>query len=165
MTLTEICQNIRQLVPMKEAVEFYGLPVNRAGFISCPFHEEKTPSCKIYESSFNCFGCGAGGDVIDFVRKLYEIDFKAAVTRINCDFGLNLPLKREPSKEEQERARKIKAEREQKAEEKRVLSILTDRYSVRHRELWQQSKQRALSDEEVCELDCCSTWLDAHPVR
>ncbi|MGN0656589.1 MAG: CHC2 zinc finger domain-containing protein [Ruminiclostridium sp.] len=165
MTPAEICQNIRQLVPMREAAEFYGFSVNRAGFISCPFHEEKTPSCKIYESSFNCFGCGENGDVIDFVRELYKIDFKAAVTRINCDFGLDLPLKREPSKEEQERARKLKAEREQKAEEKRVLSILTDRYSVRHRELWQQSKQRALSDEETCELACHATWLDAHPVR
>lgn len=165
MTPTEICQNIRQLVPMKEAVEFYGFPVNRTGFISCPFHGEKTPSCKIYETSFNCFGCGAGGDIIDFVRGLYSLDFKAAVTRINCDFGLDLPLKREPTKEERERARKLEAEREQKAEEKRALSILTDRYSVRHRELWQQQKQRPLSDEEACELSCCSSWLDANPVR
>ena len=41
---------------------------NRVGL--CPFHSEKTPSFTIYpdNQSFYCFGCGAGGDVVTFIR-------------------------------------------------------------------------------------------------
>lgn len=51
------------------------------GFIKCPFHEEKTPSCKIYKvkNNFHCFGCGAHGDIIDFVMKLHALEFGDAV--------------------------------------------------------------------------------------
>ena len=35
-------------------------------FVPCPFHDEKTPSCKVGEKRFHCFGCGAGGDVLDY---------------------------------------------------------------------------------------------------
>jgi hypothetical protein len=56
---------------------------NHAGFIHCPFHDEKTASCKIFKDNhFHCFGCGAKGDVIDFVQKIDKIDFIAAVRKI-----------------------------------------------------------------------------------
>lgn len=43
----------------------------------CPFHEEKTPSFFIYSNTntFNCFGCGKNGDVIDFLMLTREISF------------------------------------------------------------------------------------------
>ena len=43
----------------------------------CPFHQEKTPSCKIDPSTqtWHCFGCGEGGDVISYIRKLDDVDF------------------------------------------------------------------------------------------
>lgn len=58
--------------------------MNAAGFICCPFHKEKTPSMKIYEGKrYFCFGgCGTGGDTIDFVMKLFNIDFIKAVKKI-----------------------------------------------------------------------------------
>lgn len=56
---------------------------NRAGFISCPFHTEKSASCKLYKDNrFHCFGCQADGDVIDFVMKQEGIDFLTAVKKI-----------------------------------------------------------------------------------
>ncbi len=47
----------------------------------CPFHQEKTPSCKIDPSTqmWHCFGCGEGGDVISYIRKLDDVDFMDAV--------------------------------------------------------------------------------------
>ena len=47
----------------------------------CPFHGEKTPSFNIYpeNGSFYCFGCGAGGDVITFIRKIENLDYIEAV--------------------------------------------------------------------------------------
>ena len=43
----------------------------------CPFHSEKTPSFNVYpeNGSFYCFGCGAGGDVITFVRRIENLDY------------------------------------------------------------------------------------------
>lgn len=71
-------QDIKQAHPMPEVVRGYGIEINRAGFCRCPFHTEKTASMKIYPTSFFCYGCGAGGDVIDFVRLYEHCDFKTA---------------------------------------------------------------------------------------
>jgi DNA primase catalytic core len=46
----------------------------------CPFHSEKTPSFKVWteKQTFYCFGCGAHGDVLDFIMKLHGLNFKDA---------------------------------------------------------------------------------------
>lgn len=71
---------------MPEVVRRYGIEINRAGFCRCPFHNEKTASMKIYPTSFFCYGCGAGGDVIDFVRLYEHSDFKTAFRMLGGDF-------------------------------------------------------------------------------
>jgi len=50
----------------------------------CPFHKERTASLNIYESteSFYCFGCGQGGDSIDFVKEYEGIEFNDALTKV-----------------------------------------------------------------------------------
>ena len=47
----------------------------------CPFHNEKTPSFTVYPQtqSFYCFGCGAGGDAITFIKKIENLDYVDAV--------------------------------------------------------------------------------------
>jgi len=74
---------------MRRVSEYYGHPATRAGYIRCPFHREDTPSCKLYEHSFYCFGCGAGGDVIDFVMRLFNLRFAQAVEMLTRDFGIS----------------------------------------------------------------------------
>lgn len=69
---------IKQSVKMSEILSRYGLKPNRAGFICCPFHKEKSASCKIYDDSFYCFGCGIGGDVFDFVMQYESVPFSTA---------------------------------------------------------------------------------------
>lgn len=52
---------------------------NRAGFIQCPFHKgDREPSMKIYQHDYNCFGCGANGDIFSFLQEFYHISFKEA---------------------------------------------------------------------------------------
>lgn len=59
------------------------IQINRSGFIPCPFHNENTPSCKIFkDNKFRCFGCGANGDVIDYICKTENLEFLDAVRRI-----------------------------------------------------------------------------------
>lgn len=59
----------------------------------CPFHNEKTPSFTVYpdSQSYYCFGCGAGGEVINFIRRAENLDFYEAV-RFLCDrYSLVMP--------------------------------------------------------------------------
>ena len=85
---------IKDILTMSEVAEHYGIIANSAGVANCPFHQDSTPSFKIYPGSrgWYCFGCAEGGDVIDFVQKLFKIDFPKAVRKLNEDFGLNLPI-------------------------------------------------------------------------
>jgi len=56
----------------------------------CPFHEEKTPSCKINEDlgSFYCFGCGAKGDIFTIFTDLYNFSFVDAVKELSSQAGI-----------------------------------------------------------------------------
>lgn len=85
---------IKNAVPMTEAAIYYGFNPNRAGYICCPFHNEKTPSLKIYSGGrgWHCYGCGEGGDVISFVAKYFNLNFSDAIAKINDDFRLGLPI-------------------------------------------------------------------------
>lgn len=78
--------DIKRDHPMPEVVRQYGIEINRAGFCRCPFHNERAASMKIYAQSFYCFGCGAGGDVIDFVRLYEQCDFKTAFRMLGGEF-------------------------------------------------------------------------------
>jgi hypothetical protein len=56
-------------------------------FGCCPFHNEKTPSLAVDEAKqlYHCHGCGAGGDVIRFVEKHYNMTFNAALDFLGAD--------------------------------------------------------------------------------
>lgn len=69
---------LRHNISMREVVEKYGIKVNNHGFCCCPFHKEKTASMKVYKDSYNCFGCGANGDIFSFVMGMDKCDFKTA---------------------------------------------------------------------------------------
>lgn len=83
-------QTIKDRLTMSDVLWKYGYEPNRAKFICCPFHNEKTPSMKIFEKDYHCFGCGEHGDVITFVQKLFNLSFLEAMRKIDTDFGLNL---------------------------------------------------------------------------
>ncbi|MBR3836065.1 MAG: DNA primase [Clostridia bacterium] len=59
----------------------------------CPFHNEKTPSFTIYtdSQSYYCFGCGAGGDAITFVRQIENLDYVEAVKVLAERAGMKMP--------------------------------------------------------------------------
>ncbi len=59
----------------------------------CPFHNERTPSFTVDRDKglYHCFGCGAGGDVIHFVRQIDRLDFPEAVEALASRFGVKIP--------------------------------------------------------------------------
>ena len=89
----DMAADIRRMLTAQQVAEFYGFQVGRSGFIKCPFHaNDNTASLKLYdgEGGFHCFACGAHGSVIDFVMRLFDLNFRQAVLRINADFHLGL---------------------------------------------------------------------------
>ena len=83
-------QVIKDRLTMREVLERYGYKVDQRGFACCPFHTEKTPSMRIYQKDYHCFGCQEHGDIITFVQKLFDLPFQEALRRIDTDFGLNI---------------------------------------------------------------------------
>ena len=80
---------IKMAVSVKEAAEYYGLEVNRGNMVCCPFHNDRTPSMKLNEDYFYCFGCGATGDVIDLVARLFSLSSYDAAKKLAHDFGID----------------------------------------------------------------------------
>ncbi len=81
----------------------------------CPFHGEKTASFNLYPetSSFYCFGCQAGGDVITFVKRIENLDYMDAVRFLADRAGMRLPeFTRENDASSRLRLRILEANRE-----------------------------------------------------
>ena len=85
MNLYEQLKN--QLTP-KHVTERYGPPIHRGNMICCPFHDDRTPSMKLYDDHFYCFGCQKSGDVIDLAAQLLRITNHEAAKRLAVDFGI-----------------------------------------------------------------------------
>ena len=87
-----IYENIKAAISVKQAAEHYGLKVNRNGMACCPFHNDRYPSLKLNEDYFFCFGCGAKGDVIDLVARLFNLTSLQAAQKLASDLTRNRPL-------------------------------------------------------------------------
>lgn len=85
----DLFTQIKMAVSVKEVAEYYGLKVNRGNMVCCPFHNDRTPSMKLNEDYFYCFGCGATGDVIDLVARLFNLSSYAAAKKLAYDFGID----------------------------------------------------------------------------
>ncbi len=91
----EFLQELRDRNDITDVVSSY-VTLKKAGRLysgRCPFHNEKTPSFYIYPDtqSFYCFGCGAGGEVITFIKKIENLDYIDAVKLLAQRAGMNMP--------------------------------------------------------------------------
>lgn len=114
---SNIFDTAKHLVSARSAAEYYGFQPNKANFIQCPFHDENTPSLKLYGTNWHCFGCGKGGTSIDFVMELFGLSPLEAVRKMNSDFSLLLPLDEPPSEEQQTATR-----------QRQKLQLISDKY-------------------------------------
>jgi DNA primase len=88
-------ESVRERTDIVKVVSQY-LTLKKTGHDSygglCPFHAEKTPSFSVSPSKgvYYCFGCGAGGDAIRFLREVEHLDFAEAVERLAKEAGVTL---------------------------------------------------------------------------
>ena len=115
----------------------------------CPFHEEKTPSFSVngVDKLYYCFGCGAKGDLITFVRETEGLDFTGAIEWLADRF--NVPVEYEESSPAQDAARRRR---------ERLYAVLDQAATYYSRTLWETEagslardylKGRGLG-EEIC---------------
>lgn len=108
-----IFNEVKEHLTARQAAEYYGLKVRRNGTACCPFHDDKHPSMKI-DKNYHCFACGVGGDVIDYVSRMFGLSQYDAALKLVEDFRLPIDVKgnAELSVQEKECIRREKAERE-----------------------------------------------------
>ena len=82
-------ETVKAAVTPRMAAERYGRPIQQGNMVCCPFHADRTPSMKLNEDYFYCFGCGATGDVIDLVAKLFNLSSYDAAKKLAYDFGID----------------------------------------------------------------------------
>ena len=108
-----IFSEVKEYLTARQAAESYGLQIRRNGLACCPFHDDRHPSMKI-DKNYHCFACGAGGDAIDYVSRMYGLSQYEAACKLIEDFRLPINIKNttELGRQEQERIKKEKAEQE-----------------------------------------------------
>lgn len=119
---------------MRDVLESYGININRNGMCLCPFHNEKTPSCKVYPDSLHCFGCSEHHDIISFTKMYFNMYTQLdALKKLNDDFSLclNLDKPQKPTKAEISEFVKRKTEKEQyKKWGKEAWETLLDKFKL-----------------------------------
>ena len=112
----DFLEQLRAACPMETIAGNYVNLIRRGRHYvcNCPFHSEKSPSCTIFPDtqSFYCFGCGAGGDVITWVRRMENLEFTDAVKQLAEKSGLQVPNDREADRRAQLRTRILAINRE-----------------------------------------------------
>ena len=113
-----IFEAVKANVTPRMAAERYGLRVSRSGMVRCLFHDDATPSMKLYDDHYHCFGCQATGDVIHLTAKLFGVSDQEAANRLAVDFGIQ--------QEKKSVLAKLHRFQEQAEQEKLCVRVLRD---------------------------------------
>ncbi len=127
-------------------------PLRKAGarYVGrCPFHEERTPSFSVnaVDKLYYCFGCGAKGDLITFVRETEQLDFAGAIEWLADRFNVQIEYEETSPQQDARRRRR-----------ERLLEVLEAAASFYERYLWDSQAGSLARDylagrglgEEVC---------------
>ena len=144
-------QKIKSAITVPQAAKVYGMEPDRRSMVCCPFHSDNTPSMKLNDTYYYCFGCGATGDVIDLTAKLFSLNPRQAAEKLVHDFGLDpdkppanaiaLPLPKRGLTDEQ------------RADAAYCLRVLTDYLDLLHdwRERYKPTSPEEPQDERFVE--------------
>lgn len=100
--MAAICTSVADRFPVSGVASAAGVKLQRAGRewkACCPFHPDRTPSWTIFadDRRWFCFGCGAQGDVLDFVQRAYNVKLPAAIEMLDGGALRELEQQRAPA--------------------------------------------------------------------
>jgi DNA primase catalytic core len=135
----------------KHGVNWFGL---------CPFHSEKTPSFSVNEQKqmFYCFGCGAGGDAIEYVQRFYDLDFIKATEQLGFSGDEKITNKA------RYKAKRYKHHQKRKERSAKLEKQVKDFCDWFYRDCWETVELvdrclAKLSTEQFFELEDLVKWL------
>ena len=143
-------QQIKQEAELKQVVESLGVELKRAGanYVGrCPFHNEKTGSFYVHPRNqhWKCYGCGEGGNAIDFVMKKKGCDFTEAVKYVADVIGFTITDDyHETAEQRQVRERKM-----QQVDVNRLAVVWFQEQLRNNKEAMAYVKSRGWSDETL----------------
>ena len=140
---------LKEGVSLLRLAESQGYRVTKQGkdyAVCCPFHDDKTPSCIISPKTnlFHCFGCGAGGSVIDWVMKTMNMGFRDAALWLRNESE----MEPEPEKEKEPSSLTAKTKAEDQALLQKVMDFYHDTLKD-NQEARDYLKKRGLDDAEL----------------
>jgi DNA primase len=95
--LTMQLPELKTRLQISTVLQRYNLKPDKNGMLKCPFHADKTPSLKIYTdtNTYNCFGCGANGDAIQFIESFEKLNKHQAIIKAKelCGHITEIPSK------------------------------------------------------------------------
>lgn len=144
-------QTVKSAITVPQAAKVYGMEPDRRSMVCCPFHSDNTPSMKLNDTYYYCFGCGATGDVIDLTAKLFSLNPRQAAEKLVHDFGLD------PDKPPANAIALLLPKRgltdEQRADVAYCLRVLTDYLDLLHdwRERYKPTSPEEPQDERFVE--------------
>jgi DNA primase len=108
---------IKSRLTMPQVLDYYGIERNRANRIRCVLHNGQDFNCGIKDHYIHCFVCGQSADVIKFVQVYFGLDFQSAISKLNDDFCLGLPIGQRIDRRKKLEMGRIAFERKRKAEQ------------------------------------------------
>ena len=83
-------ETVKTAISVGQAAKRYGLTAGKNGMCRCPFHADKTPSMKLNEAYYYCFGCKAHGDVIALTAQLLHLPPGSAAAELAQAFHVDI---------------------------------------------------------------------------
>lgn len=158
---------LRHNYPLADLVTASGIELKPAGPHRrkgrCPFHDDRRPSFLVFDDDqhFHCFGCGAHGDVIDFVRRRFHLSFLEA-----CRWLADLPPQPVGNRLAGSRAPRERRWDRLTLEEQVVMNTVATLY---HHRLWQEPgalayvRRRGIPDRVI--RACALGYADGHSLE
>ena len=89
---------IKSRLSIETVLRHYNLTADRHHHLRCPFHDDQDPSLKIYPGTgtFHCFGCGASGDVIEFIERYEKLSKHDAIMKAKTMIDPNAEINNKP---------------------------------------------------------------------
>lgn len=102
---------------------------------SCPFHDGKDNNFSYNDKVYHCFVCGVKGNIITFVKEYFGLNFKGAISKLNDDFGLGLPINSKMTLRQRKDFLDKAKVRERQKEQRRIKE---ENYIKLHNSLWDE---------------------------